>query len=29
MKNALNWQASFQFLSARFKGLKDAIRGEV
>lgn len=29
MKNALNWQASFQFLSAKFKGLKDAIRGEV
>ncbi len=28
MKNALNWQASFQFLSAKFKGLKDAIRGE-
>jgi flagellar basal-body rod protein FlgB len=29
MKNALNWQASFQFLSAKFKGLKDAIRGEL
>ena len=29
LKNAVNWQASFQFLSARFKGLKDAIRGEV
>lgn len=28
-KNALNWQASFQFLSAKFKGLKDAIRGEL
>jgi len=28
MKNALNWQASFQFLSAKFKGLKDAIRGD-
>jgi len=28
MKNALNWQASLQFLSARFKGLKDAIHGD-
>ena len=29
MENALNWQASFQFLSTKFKGLKDAIRGEL
>lgn len=28
MKNALAFQASFQFLSEKFKGLKSAIRGD-
>ena len=29
MKNALAYQASFEFLNSRFKGLKTAIRGEL
>lgn len=28
-KNALDFQASFQFLNSKFTGLKNAIRGEV
>jgi flagellar basal-body rod protein FlgB len=28
-KNSMDFQASFQFLNGRFKGLKNAIRGEV
>jgi flagellar basal-body rod protein FlgB len=27
-KNSLDFQASFQFLNGKFKGLKNAIRGE-